>query len=179
MRIVSGTHKGRRFTPPKNLPVRPTTDFAKEGLFNILRNKVEIEGSDVLDLCAGTGNISFEFASRGADSVLAVDEHFGCIKYIKQVAAELSLDNVKAIKANLFKFINRPVKSYDLIFADPPYGLEGVDTLADKIFESQLLKESGLLIIEHGKELDLSSHANFSTSRKFGNVNFTFFEPKV
>lgn len=176
MRIVSGTHKGRRFTPPKGLPVRPTTDFAKEGLFNVLRSFVDIEQARVLDLCAGTGNMTFEFASRGASSVLAVDQHFGCIKFIKKTADELNLNSITAIKADVFKFISKLNGSYDIIFADPPYGLEETNSLPTSIFKQNVLNEDGLLIVEHGRETNFEDHEHFYSSRKFGNVNFAFFK---
>lgn len=176
MRIISGTHKGRKFSPPKNLPVRPTTDFAKEGLFNVLRNRKDIEGSSILDLCAGTGNMALEFASRGAASVLSVDAHFGCVKYINKIAAELQLDQIHAIKADLFGFVKKLHQQYDFVFADPPYQLDGVLNLPDLLFEKDCLKEDGLLILEHGRELSFDSHPRYSFSKKYGNVNFTFFE---
>ncbi|MDA9312422.1 RsmD family RNA methyltransferase [Vicingaceae bacterium] len=176
MRIVSGTHKGRRFSPPKGLPVRPTTDFAKEGLFNMLRNRTEIEDTKVLDLCAGTGNMTFEFASRGASSVLAVDQHVGCIKFIKKAALELQLNSITALKADVFKFVNKLSQQYDIIFADPPYGLEEIVNLPSTIFKKGLLAEGGLLVLEHGRKTSFEEHPNFISTRKFGNVTFTFFE---
>lgn len=176
MRIVSGTHKGRRFTPPRGLPVRPTTDFAKEGLFNILQNRTNIHNSKVLDLCAGTGNMTFEFASRGAASILAVDQHLGCIKFIKKASAELKLENIVVLKADIFKFIGKLNQSYDIIFADPPYALEETVNLPNTIFEKGLLAKGGLLVVEHGRETNFEEHPNFISSRAFGNVNFTFFE---
>lgn len=178
MRIISGIHKGRRFFPPKNLPVRPTTDFAKEGLFNILRNQKDIEETSVLDLCAGTGNMTFEFASRGAKSVIAVDQHFGCVRYIKQLSAELQLKQIRAVKSELFKFIKAVTGSYDFIFADPPYGMENVTSLPDLILKKKILSVDGLLIVEHGKDVQFTDHPNFYSTRRFGNVNFTFFEVK-
>ena len=176
MRIVSGTHKGRRFSPPKGLPVRPTTDFAKEGLFNMLRNRTDIEDAKVLDLCAGTGNMTFEFASRGAGSVLAVDQHVGCIKFIKKAALELQLNSITALKADVFKFVNKLSQQYDIIFADSPYALEETIHLPSTIFKKGLLAEGGLLVVEHGRETSFEEHPNFISTRKFGNVNFTFFE---
>ena len=176
MRIVSGTHKGRRFTPPKGLPVRPTTDFAKEGLFNMLRNRIDVEETKVLDLCAGTGNMTFEFASRGAASVLAVDQHVGCIKFIKKASTELKLENIIALKADIFKFIGKLSQTYDIIFADPPYGLEETNNLPTTIFEKELLAKDGLLVVEHGRDTSFKKHPNFISTRAFGNVNFTFFE---
>jgi len=176
MRIVSGTHKGRRFSPPKGLPVRPTTDFAKEGLFNMLHNRIDIEGTSVLDLCAGTGNMTFEFASRGASSVLAIDQHVGCIKFIKKAASELQLNSITVLKADVFTFVDKLSQQYDIIFADPPYGLEETKELPSTIFKKGLLAEEGLLIVEHGRETSFEEHPNFISTRKFGNVTFTFFE---
>ena len=179
MRIISGIHKGRRFYPPKNLPVRPTTDFAKEGLFNVLRNWIEIEDCSVLDLCSGTGNMTFEFASRGARSVLAVDQEFGCIRYINKIAEELKLDQVNTFKSELFKFLKHARGSYDIVFVDPPYGLEGIEKLPNLILEKALVTESGLLVVEHGRETNFKEHKYFYATRKFGNVNFTFFDPSI
>lgn len=179
MRIISGTHKGRRFYPPKNLPVRPTTDFAKEGLFNVLRNWIEIDRSTILDLCSGTGNMTFEFASRGAKSVLAVDQEFGCIRYIKKIAEELKLNQISTFKSELFKFLRTAVGSYDIVFVDPPYGLEGIEKVPDLILEKELVLKSGLLVVEHGRETNFDGHKYFYATRKFGNVNFTFFDPSI
>ncbi|MBL4710210.1 MAG: 16S rRNA (guanine(966)-N(2))-methyltransferase RsmD [Flavobacteriales bacterium] len=176
MRIVGGTHKSRRFTPPKGLPVRPTTDFAKEGLFNVLRNYIDTENASVLDLCAGTGNMTFEFASRGAASVLAVDQHLACIKFIKKATVQLGFKGITVIKADVFKFISKLNGSYDIIFADPPYGLEDTNNLPSTIFRKNLLNENGLLIVEHGRETNFEDHEHFYSTRKFGNVNFSFFE---
>ena len=179
MRIVSGTHRGRRFHPPKNLPVRPTTDFAKEGLFNILRNYKDISSTSVLDLCAGTGNMTYEFASRGASSIVAVDQNLACIKYIKQVIHEFEFTQIRPLKLELFAFLKKLNEKYDIIFADPPYALDGVENLPDLILSKNSLNKGGLLVIEHGKEISFKDHACFSSTRKFGNVNFTFFEPNI
>jgi len=176
VRIISGSHKGRRFSPPKTLPVRPTTDFAKEGLFNVLRNRKDIEGTSILDLCAGTGNMALEFASRGATSVLSVDAHYGCVKYINKIAHELELRQIHALKADLFGFVKKLHQQYDLVFADPPYQLDGVPELPDLLFSKDCLKKDGIMILEHGKELNFEDHSRYSFSKKYGNVNFTFFE---
>src|SRR5690625_1984773 len=120
MRIISGKHKGRRFSPPKKLPVRPTTDIAKEGLFNILWNRYDFTQLKVLDLFSGTGNISFEFASRGSSDITAVDQHYGCLKFIKRTAESLG-ENIRPLKNDVFRFLQHSPQSYDLIFADPPY----------------------------------------------------------
>lgn len=178
MRIISGKHKGKKLYPPKSLPVRPTTDFAKEGLFNVLRNRIDIEDLSILELCAGTGNMTFEFASRGASTILAVDLNFGCVKYIKEQAKELGYEDViRAVKAELFQFVKKLSSSYDLIFADPPYALEGVERLPDLLLEKNLLSENGLLILEHGKQHNFEEHPQFLLCKTYGNVNFTFFEP--
>ncbi len=179
MRIIAGIHKGRRLSPPKNLPVRPTTDFAKEGFFNLLQNRFELEGSDILDLCAGTGNLSLEFASREANSVLSIDRHQGCLNYIYKMSKELNLTQIKCIKSDLFQFLNRCKTDFDLIFADPPYGLKGSEDLPNLIFELQLLRTNGFFILEHGRELNFENHPNYQFSRKYGNVNFTFFQKEV
>ena len=177
MRIINGKHKGKRLYPPKNLPVRPTTDFAKEGLFNVLRNRIDIEALSILDLCAGTGSMTFEFASRGASSILSVDLNFGCVKYIKEQAKELGYYGIRCVKSDLFQFVKKVGGSYDLIFADPPYALEGVENLPDLLLAKNILNEDGLLILEHGKQHHFEEHPQFLLSKTYGNVNFTFFEP--
>lgn len=176
MRIISGSHKGKKILAPKNLPVRPTTDFAKEGLFNILSNRIEVEGAKVLDLCAGTGNLSFEFASRGAATILSVDEHPGCIKFINKTARDLGFTNITTLRSELFKFIKKLSGQYNMIFADPPYGIQDTEKLPDLILEKEVLIENGYLIIEHSAEYNFENHPRFSFSRRYGNVNFTFFE---
>lgn len=177
MRIISGKHKGKRLTAPKNLPVRPTTDMAKESLFNILNNHYYFENIAVLDLFSGTGNVSFEFASRGTENVYSVDQHFACVKYINQVSKELDL-NINTFKSDVYKFLERTALKVDVIFADPPYGFDTEQFLqiAVLIFENNLLKEDGLLIIEHSKQTDLSEHPQFSYSKKYGGNMFSFFE---
>ncbi len=175
MRIVSGKYKRRIITPPKNLPVRPTTDMAKESLFNILNNYIDFSGQNVLDLFSGTGNISYEFISRGAALVTSVDKDFGCVKFIKETAAKLSMDNLKPVRQDVFRFLNNTKSKYDIIFADPPYKLESIGELADTIIERGLLKESGWLIIEHPKEIDFSNNKYFHEHRNYGSVNFSLF----
>ena len=132
MRIISGKYKGRRISPPKGLPVRPTTDMSKEALFNVLNNHFSFEGLKVLDLFSGTGNLSYEFASRGSTPITSVDGDFGCVKFIKQVASEYDF-NIAATKSDVFSFLEKNKTSYDIIFADPPYGLD------QKIFEKIVL----------------------------------------
>jgi len=158
----------------KGLDVRPTTDFAKEGLFNILTNKIDFEGIQVLDLFAGTGNIAFEFASRGSN-VTSVDKNFDCIKFVSKTARELDL-SISTIKSDVFKFLKTHSAPYDLVFADPPYALENINELHQLVFGNHLLKENGWLIIEHGPATKLSELSCFFDHRKYGNVNFSFFK---
>lgn len=175
MRIIGGTHRGKVLKAPNGLPTRPTTDFAKEGLFNILNNRIDFEGIEVLDLFCGTGNISFEFASRGAKLVTAVDEHGKCIAYIQKEAAALKLDCINTQRGNVFKFLAQTGKPYDLIFADPPYDIPNYLELQNLLVTNNWLKEDGLLLIEHPKKTDFSSAPLFKETRNYGNVNFSFF----
>lgn len=177
MRIISGKLKGRKITAPKNLPVRPTTDMAKESLFNILNNLYYFDGISIIDLFAGTGNISLEFASRGAKSILAVDSNYHCIKFINKISNQLNV-TIQALKADVFKFLETNKIKSDVIFADPPYEFENdrFMQIANLVFENELLSENGTLIIEHSKHTDLSEHQHFSYSRKYGGCVFSFFE---
>lgn len=177
MRIISGKHKGRRLQPPKNLPVRPTTDMAKESLFNILNNYYYFDMISVIDLFAGTGNISFEFSSRGTEEVFAIDENFGCIKYINSIARQLDL-KINAYKSDVYKFLEKTPLKADVIFADPPYNFELTRFLkiVDIVFERNLLNENGVLIIEHSKHTEISEHPNFSYDKRYGGNVFSFFE---
>lgn len=176
MRIISGTHKGKRLTAPRNLPVRPTTDFAKEGLFNILHHRLDMYESTVLDLFSGTGNIAYECASRGAERVTAVDGHYGCVKFISETAEQLEFDIV-SIKSDVFKYLSKTKEQFSFIFADPPYNfeIEQLKKIVTSIFENNLLEEEGFLIIEHTKHTDLSSLPHFEESRKYGGSVFSFF----
>lgn len=176
MRIVSGKLKRMRFSPPKGFPSRPTTDFAKEGLFNVLENQFNIAELDVLDLFAGTGNISFEFASRDAHHVVAVDRNFKCTKFIHSFAEKHNLSNLLVQKSDVFKFIEQNKGQYDLIFADPPFKADFYDRLVDQVLGSGMLKENGIFILEHEKHSSYDDHAYFVEARKYGNVVFSFFE---
>lgn len=177
MRIISGTYKGKRISAPKNLPVRPTTDMAKEALFNILNNHYYFNELSVLDLFSGTGNISFEFASRGSENITSVDAHYGCVKFINKISKELSL-NLNTYKSDVFSFIEKFNGKHDIIFADPPYDFETekFERIIDLVFKNDLLNEGGLLIVEHSKHTDISNHANFSYSKKYGGNMFSFYE---
>lgn len=177
MRIISGRYRGKRLIAPKKLPVRPTTDMAKESLFNILNNQFYIEEIKVLDLFAGTGNISFEFASRGANSITAVDSHAGCIKYVSKINEELDF-NIDIIRSDVFQYLKRTVDKFDVIFADPPYNLdlEKFQQIPESVFTNTLLQEDGLLIIEHSPQTNLSDLPNFKEQRKYGSSIFSFFQ---
>lgn len=175
MRIIGGKAAGLRLNPPQNLPVRPTTDIAKEALFNILNNRIDFDGLECLDLFAGTGNISFELASRGVNKVNAVDLHGKCVLYITETAKKLDLSQIKARKADVFKFIKSDKESYDLIFADPPYDLGQLPILASMVLENNLLNEGGLLIVEHPSNRKMIDHPNFVETRQYGNSSFSFY----
>ncbi|SEM67057.1 16S rRNA (guanine(966)-N(2))-methyltransferase RsmD [Mucilaginibacter gossypiicola] len=177
MRIIGGSLKGLRLNPPKNLPVRPTTDLAKEALFNILLNQIEFEGIKVLDLFSGTGNISLEFASRGASEVVSVDRSIHCVNYLKDTSRQHKLTQIKTYREDVFKYLNVETEQYDLIFADPPYDLNRIPDLPKVIFEKNLLKPDGLLIVEHQSLQNLSNHSAFVEQRKYGHSSFSFFRP--
>lgn len=177
MRIISGKYKGRRINPPKKLPVRPTTDLSKEALFNILNHHVHFGGLNVLDLFAGTGNMSYEFASRGAENVLSVDVHYPCVQFIKKTAQEFEMPIV-AYKSDVYKFLEKAKQQFDLIFADPPYDFtqEKFEEIVNLIFEKKLLEDDGMLIIEHSDRTSLSHLENFTAERNYGSTVFSFFE---
>lgn len=175
MRIISGKNKGRIIHPPQNLPVRPTTDFAKESIFNILNNHFDLEGLKILDLFCGTGNISFEFASRGCTSITSVDNHYNCCEFVKKTALVFKMNQIKVIKMDVFAFLKKAIEPYDIIFADPPYDLENNNTIYEMVFSQHILKGKGWLIIEHGKTSNLSALPYFLEKRTYGNVNFSIF----
>jgi len=180
MRIISGLFKGRRITAPKKLPVRPTTDMAKEALFNILNNQYYFDDISVLDLFSGTGNISYEFASRGTEEITAVDENFGCIKFINETAEAFEM-TISTVKSDVFKFLEKSKQKHTIIFADPPYDfdLEAFSKIPELVFENQLLEDEGLLIVEHSKHTDLSSLKQYSHSKSYGGNMFSFFDYSV
>ncbi len=175
MRIISGSHKGRNIIAPNDLPVHPTTDFAKTALFNILYSYFNFEDLSVLDLFAGTGNISFEFASRGSKAITSVDENIKCTTFIKSFAEKLNFDKIRVIKNDVFTYLKRTEDKFDLIFADPPYDLENTEEIAELVFSKNLLNKDGWLIIEHPKRKNFETHPNFYQHREYGKVNFTIF----
>jgi 16S rRNA (guanine(966)-N(2))-methyltransferase RsmD len=177
MRIISGAFKGKRISAPKKLPARPTTDMAKEGLFNILNNHYYFDDCIVIDLFSGTGNISYEFASRGSTKVTAVDDNALCIKFIDKTAKELNIE-INTVKSDVFKYLSRALAKADIIFADPPYGqsLDDFTRIVEYVFDNNLLLKEGILIIEHSSRTDLSGLRNFKNHRKYGGSVFSFFE---
>lgn len=178
MRIISGKYKGKKLVAPKKLPVRPTTDMAKEGLFNILNNRYNFEDLKVLDLFSGTGNISYEFASRGALDILAVDSNAKCVQFISKTAEELGF-GITTVKSDVNRFLKSCDRKFDFIFADPPYNFDQglFIIITELVFTNQLLSEKGLLVIEHSSRMDLSSGKNYSEGRKYGGSVFSFFAP--
>ena len=184
MRIISGIYGGRRLSPPKNITARPTTDFAKESLFNLLNNRIDFEGIDVLDLFAGTGGIGIECISRGAREVTAVEIAHVQQNWIIACCKQLGIRNLSLIRGDVFKFLSACRTKYDLIFADPPYALDQIPTLPDLILDhthgqqggNSLLKEDGWLVIEHGKDTDFTSHPRHVETRTYGSVHFSFFQ---
>lgn len=176
MRIISGLHRGRNIFAPSSLPVRPTTDFAKEGLFNVLTNTIDFEAISLLDLFAGTGNISYEFASRGCTNITCVDIDGGCTRFIKKTTETLAMPGIKVINADVFKFLKHKTLGYDIIFADPPFTLSNAQDIPKLVFENNYLKPGGLLILEHPHKTDFSTHPNFWQHRHYGKVNFSFYK---
>ena len=177
MRIISGHLKGRRITAPKKLPVRPTTDRSKEALFNILNNWFEFSEIRVLDLFSGTGNICYEFGSRGVKDIVAVDKNKFCARFIDQTATDLDLD-IDVVCRNVFDYLNKPQQGFDLIFADPPYDipLDDFEKLVSLIMQGNWLNENGQIIIEHSKQYKLDDLPNFQSCRNYGSNSFSFFE---
>ncbi len=175
MRIISGSHKGRALNPPRNLRARPTTDFAKENIFNVLGNYVDFEDIDVLDLFSGTGSISYEFASRGAKSVTSVEINAVHHKYIKDTAVGMGFDNVRPLKANVFLYLKSCSKTFDVIFSDAPYDLSGAEEVIELVFGRGLLADGGMLVFEHAKGADYSVHPCFLFFKSYGSVCFSVF----
>ena len=179
MRIISGTFKGRRITAPKKLPLRPTTDMAKEALFNILNNLFYFDDISVIDLFAGTGSISYEFASRGTKQITAVDQDYGCVKFINKTTEDFEMP-IQTFKSDVFKFLEKTKLKATVIFADPPYAFtdEQFSKIPKLIFQNNLLEENGLLIVEHSKRTKLSHLENYSYSKHYGGNVFSFFKKK-
>lgn len=179
MRIISGEHGGRRINPPAKMPyTRPTTDVAKEGLFNIVQNNLEIEGMKTLDLFGGTGSISYELASRGATDLTIVEKDNTMFEFIRKTSTDLKLENFKVIKMEVFKFMENCAEQFDFIFAGPPYALNTIDELPKKVVEKQLLKPNGWFVLEHTPRNNYEGYPLFVTSRNYGTTIFSIFVNK-
>ncbi len=176
MRIISGIFRGKRIRPPKNFKARPTTDFAKESLFNILIHQFDLEGMDVLDLFSGTGSIAYEFASRGVKSVVAIEMVQPHFKFIRDTCRELEFDQITVIRGDAFRYLKKPYQSFDMIFADPPYDHPGLAELPDAVMSTAILNSDGLFILEHPSKFSFTAHPQFFQHRKYGGVNFTLFK---
>ena len=179
MRIIRGKYQRRQIVAPTNLPVRPTTDMAKESLFNILENYYDFEEIEALDLFAGTGNISYELVSRGCPKVVSVDIDQGCVKFIRETANKLDMKELLVIRSDVYRFVASNKTQYDLIFADPPYDNVDYEQLVQAIFENNLLKENGMFVLEHSKRINFEEHPHFMEQRHYGKVNFTFFAQTI
>jgi 16S rRNA (guanine966-N2)-methyltransferase len=176
MRIVAGELGGRRISPPANMPyTRPTTDVAKEGLFNVLQNNLDFEGLKTLDLFGGTGSISYELASRGAKDLTVVEKDEQMYSFIKKTAGELKIENIRIVKLDVFRFIEQVTEKYDFIFAGPPYALQNIDDLPRLIFEKNLLNPSGWFILEHTPRNDYKKFPFYKVERKYGTTIFSIF----
>lgn len=176
MRIISGKYRSRRIQVPSNLKARPTTDFAKEGLFNVLNNLVDWEETTALDLFSGTGSIAFELISRGSPHVVSVEQSPNHFDFICRAQEKLEAIELFPIKADVFKYLSSVKQRFDLVFADPPYDLREANKVPGIVIDQKLVKEGGLFIMEHSKNHDFSLLPHFKETRKYGNVHFSFFE---
>ena len=176
MRIITGIYKGRHFDIPRSFKARPTTDFAKENIFNVLMQYVDFEDAQALDLFSGTGSISLELVSRGCRQVVSVELDRDHHRFIQECLKKLNTDKCVPIRGDVFRFLKSCKQQYDFIFADPPYALKELPQIPDIIFERQLLTEEGLFVLEHGKDYDFSQHKNFLEHRSYGSVNFSLFK---
>lgn len=177
MRIVGGKHRNRRLHPPGEMEARPTTDFAKEGLFNVLQHSIPLEGIRVLDLFAGTGSISLEFLSRGATEVISVDQDRDLFAFMQRTARELNEVGWRMVKGDVFSFLNAHRGVYDVVFADPPFYLDGIERIPALVRSAGLLGDDGTLILEHHEKTDVSAFSGYQRTRKYGTIHFSFFGP--
>lgn len=177
MRIISGKYGGRILLPPKNFRARPTTDLAKEGLFNILQNRIELAGIRALDLFAGTGNVGIEFISRGAAEVVFIEKNYVHFNFIRQAIKDLNISNAQVIRADFFRIINKMDLYFDLVFADPPYNLTNFDEIPGKIINADILNKDGSIILEHSEKYSFQHIPGFQEQRKYGSVIFSFISP--
>lgn len=175
MRIIGGIHRSRRFPLPKKFSARPTTDFAKENLFNVVNNLVDLEGMTALDLFAGTGSIGFELVSRGCGQVISIEKNFQHYRFICQVRETLKADQMQVMNGDVFKYLRNVRQKFDFIFADPPFDLKELPSIPEIILANEMLNEGGIFIMEHPKEYDFSALPHFSQHRVYGSVNFSIF----
>ena len=175
MRIIRGKYGRRRFDVPTNITARPTTDFARENIFNVLENYVDFEGLSALDLCAGTGAITFEFLSRECADVTAVEKSATQYNFIRKVAQQLNVQNLNLVKGDALRFIDTCIKKFDVIFADPPYDMPDFASVPERVLSSQMLRPGTVFVIEHNKHHDFSSLPGFREHRAYGSVNFSIF----
>jgi 16S rRNA (guanine966-N2)-methyltransferase len=175
IRIISGQYRGRRIRAPKILPVRPTTDRAKEGLFNILANRFDFSEIKALDLFAGTGNLSYELASRGCESIIAVDRNKKCIEFVTETSEKIGTQSITAIRSSVDDFLKETRSQFNLILADPPYDYESYEQLVELVFDFNVLESEGLLIVEHDSRMEIGNSEHFLEQRRYGNSSFTFF----
>ena len=175
MRIITGQFKGRHFDIPRTFKARPTTDFAKENIFNVLNGYIDFDGITALDLFAGTGSISLELVSRGCKEVVSVEKDRDHTRFIADCMKKINAENDILIRGDVFRFLKSCHQKFDLIFADPPYALPELDTLPDLVFEHDLLAADGVFVFEHGKHNDFSAHSRFKEHRSYGSVNFSIF----
>ena len=175
MRIITGQFKGRHFDIPRTFKARPTTDFAKENIFNVLNEYIDFDGITALDLFAGTGSISLELVSRGCKEVVSVEKDRDHARFIAECMKKINAENDILIRGDVFRFLKSCHQKFDLIFADPPYALPELDTLPDLVFEHDLLAADGVFVFEHGKHNDFSAHPRFKEHRSYGSVNFSIF----
>lgn len=179
MRIITGIYKGRHFDIPRTFKARPTTDFAKENIFNVLRGYIDFEGAQALDLFSGTGSISLELISRGCRQVVSVEADRDHANFIRQCMEKLGMENSVLIRGDVFRFLKSCNQQFDIIFADPPYDLPDLTKIPDLVLDKGLLNPDGILVFEHGRKNDFSGHPQFIEHRSYGSVNFSLFAPKV
>jgi 16S rRNA (guanine966-N2)-methyltransferase len=176
LRIIGGKYRGRRITPPPGFTARPTTDFAREGLFNILNNRIDFETVHVLDLFSGTGSISYEFSSRGAASVHLVERDIRHIAGIRHIIKDIGFENIKPVHIDVRAYLKTCSVKYDVVFADPPYSLSWLKELPDLVMDSGIINDKGFFILEHPRALNFNMHSLFFEHRNYGGVNFSFFK---
>lgn len=179
MRVISGIYRHRHFEVPKSFSARPTTDFAKENLFNILANRIDFEETTTLDLFSGTGSISIELVSRGCKQVISVEKELPHYNFICKVMETVKTDRCLPVKEDVFKYLERCRTQFDFIFADPPYQLPNIDNIPKLIFDEGLLKPEGIFVLEHGNNNDFSKDIHFTEIRKYGSVHFSFFQKNI